>query len=80
MGYTVYGYGLCYSNSVPTAALGTAVRELELVRPPWASAHRVKWGQLTPEKVYEKLKRENTQKEQFSMFMLHFESNQGRQV
>jgi len=28
----------------------------------------------------EKLKRENTQKEQFSMFMLYFESNQGRQM
>jgi len=28
----------------------------------------------------EKLKNENMQKEQFSMFMLHFESSQGRQV
>jgi len=28
----------------------------------------------------EKLKNENTQKEQFSMFMLYFESNQGMQV
>jgi len=28
----------------------------------------------------EKLKRENMQKEQFSMFMLYFESNQGRQL
>jgi len=28
----------------------------------------------------EKLKNENMQKEQFSMFMLYFESNQGRQV
>jgi len=28
----------------------------------------------------EKLKSENTQKEQFSMFMLYFESNQGGQV
>jgi len=28
----------------------------------------------------EKLKSENMQKEQFSMFMLCFESNQGRQV
>jgi len=28
----------------------------------------------------EKLKSENTQKEQFSTFMLYFESNQGRQV
>jgi len=28
----------------------------------------------------EKLKNENTQKEQFSMFMLYFESNQGRQM
>jgi len=28
----------------------------------------------------EKLKSKNIQKEQFSMFMLYFESNQGRQV
>jgi len=28
----------------------------------------------------EKLKSENMQKEQFSMFVLYFESNQGRQV
>jgi len=28
----------------------------------------------------EKLKSENMQKQQFFMFMLHFESNQGRQV
>jgi len=28
----------------------------------------------------EKLKSENMQKEQFSMFMLYFESSQGRQV
>jgi len=28
----------------------------------------------------EKLTSENTQKEQFSMFMLYFERNQGRQV
>jgi len=28
----------------------------------------------------EKLKSENMQKEQFSMFMLYFESNHGRQV
>jgi len=27
-----------------------------------------------------KLKSENMQKEQFSMFLLYFESNQGRQV
>jgi len=30
--------------------------------PPWASAHRGKWGQLTPWKMYEKLKSENMQK------------------
>jgi len=47
---------------------------------PWASAHRGKWGQQTPWKKMEKLKSENMQKEQFSMFMLYFESNQGRQV
>jgi len=28
----------------------------------------------------EKLKSDNMQKQQFSMFMLYFESNQGRQV
>jgi len=28
----------------------------------------------------EKLKSENMQKQQFSVFMLYFESNQGRQV
>jgi len=28
----------------------------------------------------EKLKSENMQKERFYMFMLHFDSNQGRQV
>jgi len=28
----------------------------------------------------EKLKSENVQKEQFSMFIIYFESNQGRQV
>jgi len=28
----------------------------------------------------EKLKSENMQKEQFSVFMLYYESNQGRQV
>jgi len=28
----------------------------------------------------EKLKNENMQKEQFSLFMLYFESNQGRQM
>jgi len=35
-------------------------------------------GQL--KKTDEKLKSENMQKEQFSVFMLYFESNQGRQV
>jgi len=33
-----------------------------------------------PGKMDEKLKSENMQKEQFSMFMLYFESNHGRQV
>jgi len=47
----------------------------------WTSAHRGKLGQLTPPgKMDEKLKSENMQKEQFSMSMLYFESNQGRQV
>ena len=31
-------------------------------------------------KTDERLKSENIQKEQFSVFMLYFESNQGRQV
>ena len=30
--------------------------------------------------MHEKLKSENMQKEQFSMFMLYFESNQDRQM
>jgi len=33
-----------------------------------------------PEKMDEKLKSENMQKEQFFMFMLYFDSSQGRQV
>jgi len=33
-----------------------------------------------PGKMNEKLKSENMQKEQFSMFMLYFESNRGRQL
>jgi len=33
-----------------------------------------------PGKMDEKLKSENMQKEQFSMFMLYFENNQGRQM
>jgi len=36
----------------------------------WASAHRGKWGQLTPWKMDEKLKSENMQKEQFSMLVI----------
>jgi len=33
-----------------------------------------------PVKMDEKLKSENMQKQQFSVFMLYFESNQGMQV
>jgi len=33
-----------------------------------------------PGKIDEKLKSENMQKEQFSVSMLYFESNQGRQM
>jgi len=33
-----------------------------------------------PEEMDDKLKSENMQKEQCSMFMLYFESNQGRQM
>jgi len=33
-----------------------------------------------PGKMDEKLKSENMQKEQFSMFMLYFDSQQGRQM
>jgi len=43
----------------------------------WAPTHRGKWGQLTPGKMDEKLKKRNREKEQFSQY---FESNQGRQV
>jgi len=32
------------------------------------------------EKWMKKLRSENTKKEQFSMFVLYFDSNQGRQV
>jgi len=43
-----------------------------------ASAHRGKWGQLTPcGKIDEKLKSENVQKRAVFMFMLYFDSNQG---
>jgi len=51
-----------------------------IARRAWASAHRGKWGQLTPpwKKMYEKIKSENMQKRQ--QFMLYFGSNQGRQV
>jgi len=42
---------------------------------------RGKWGQLTNlEKWMKNLKAKTCKKEQFSMFMLYFESNQGRQV
>ena len=37
-------------------------------------------GDPPPGKMDEKLKSENMQKEQLSMCMLYFESNQGRQV
>ena len=50
---------------------------------PWASAHRGKLGQLssdTPGKMDEKIKSENRQKKSSFLFMLYFESNQGRQV
>jgi len=44
----------------------------------WASAHRGKWGQLTPWKIGWKIKkRKHAKKEQFSEY---FESNQVRQV
>jgi len=43
---------------------------------PWASAHKGKWGQLTPLEKWMKNKKAKTcKKEQFSMFMLYFESN-----
>jgi len=44
---------------------------------PRIGANRVSWP---PGKMDEKLKSGNMQKGQFSMFMLYFESNQGRQV
>jgi len=45
---------------------------------PHIGANGVSWPPL--EKTYEKLKSEDMQKEKISMFMLYFESNQGRQV
>jgi len=44
---------------------------------PHMGANGVSWP---PGKMAEKLKSENMQKEQFSTFMLYFESNQGRQM
>jgi len=38
---------------------------ISILKEPWASAHRVKCGQLTPGKMDEKLKSDNMQKEQF---------------
>jgi len=48
----------------------------------WASAHRGKWGQLNPlEKWMKNKKAKNTQKRAvFSVIILYFEINQGRQV
>jgi len=37
-------------------------------------------GSADPLKMDEKLKSKNMQKYQFSLFMLYFESNQGRQM
>jgi len=49
--------------------------------PAWASAHRGKWGQLPPHwKMDKKNKKRKHAKKQYSMFILYFESNQGRQV
>ena len=44
---------------------------------PHTGANGVSWP---PGKMDEKLKSENMQKEKFSMFMLYFDSNHGRQV
>jgi len=48
----------------------------------WASAHRGgQVGSADPlEKWMKKIKSKNMQNEQFSMLMLYFESNQGRQM
>jgi len=47
----------------------------------WASAHRGKWGQLTPPgKMDEKLESENMQKRAVFYVYVYFESNHGRQV
>jgi len=47
----------------------------------WVSAHRGKWGQLTRLEKWMKIKKQkHAKKEQFSMFMLYFESNQERQM
>jgi len=37
-------------------------------------------AELSPWKMDQKLKSENMQKQQFSMFTLYFESNRGRQM
>jgi len=57
------------------------LKDKEVNPNPWASAHRGKLGQLTPLEKWMKLKkRKHAEKEQFSMFMLYFDSNQGRQL
>ena len=41
----------------------------------WASAHRGKWGQLTPWKMGEKLKCENMQKSSFYVNVIFLEQS-----
>jgi len=41
----------------------------------WASAHRGKWGQLTPWKMGEKLKCENMQKSSFYVYVIFLEQS-----
>ena len=62
----------------PSSSSSHRVNASRPYRGPWASAQM---GSADPPgKMHKKLKSENMQKEQFSMFMLYFESNQGRQA
>ena len=56
-------------------AVGAVLQQMR-VASSRACAHRGKWGQLTPSKNEWKIKkRKHAKKDQFSMFMLYFESN-----
>jgi len=69
----LYHVGIYFTIVYTIAAAGQYITT-------WESAHMGKWGHLTPWKMDEKLKSVNMQKEQFSVFLLYFDSNQGRQM